>query len=182
MLHLPETAHLYVLLNCAQFNQKTYLEPELESYLIQTLMRYSEMLETEQYSTFYEPEQVEEFSFDSDHDYLKEIADYCLICTGLMSDRFIFEETSFERLQEVGQNAFTLLSDAVKTDDNIYKKLSVNFSRLVEILNYSQNLIEEDSQLVASLSNNTKYSVMDFREYAYHKGEHFFSDTNILLH
>ena len=175
MLHLPETAHLYVLLNCAQFNQKTYLEPELESYLIQTLMRYSEMVETNDYSELNSQYGLEDVNSDIEHDYLKEIADYCLICTGLMSDHFTFEETSFERLQEVGQSAFTMLSDHLRTEDNIYKKLSNNFNRLVEILNYSQYLMETDSDVFP------EYNITDKDCFFIEKGNNT-SSTNIRYH
>lgn len=174
MLHLPETAHLYALLNCAQFNQKRYLEPEVESYLIQTMMRYAEMVETDEYSEISEQFVVEEISSDLEHDYLKEIADYCLICTGLMGDQFQFEETSFERLQEVGQTAFTMLSEHLRTENNIYKKLSNNFSCLVEILNYSQSLLGSET------GNFTHRSI--FNKDCFYIGLDNSSIENVLYH
>lgn len=159
MLYLPETAHLYVLLNCAQFDQEIYLEPELESYLIQTIMRYSTMADIEEYSSSYQIEELTKLDNSSHDDYLKEIADYCLICTGLMSDQFTTEKQDLKRLQEVGQNAFHMLSNHVGNKNNIYRKLSNHFSDLIKILNHSQRIIADDNSINQPLlsNNDTKH-------------------------
>lgn len=149
VLHLPETAHLYALLNCAQFNQDKYLEPELESYLIQTILRYSGMADDD--LELLNDAVDLDIEDEQDQDvYLKEIGDYCLICTGLMSERFMFEEHSYERLQEVGQHAFAMLSDHEDNNDNIYLKLSDNFSSLVDVLQYSKTLMMNDHPSTAT--------------------------------
>ncbi len=156
MLHLPETAHLYVLLNCAQYSQEKFLDPELETYLIQTLLRYSEMVEQDDCSEMMGNIDLYKAMELNEDEYLKDIADYCLICTGLMSGQFIFEEISFERLQEIGQRAFSMLSDHTDKEDNIFIKLSRNFTNLVEILQCSQNLISDQGEYL--LSANSTYS------------------------
>ena len=146
MLHLPETAHLYALLNYAQFDRAEFLDPDVESYLIQTLLKYSEMD-----ALLDDIESVEVIDIrlneTAQEEYLQELADYCLMCTGLMADKFVFEENSFEKLQEVGQSAFSMLSDQDGSDNNVFSKLSLNFDSLVGILQYSQTLISEPLEL-----------------------------------
>ena len=186
MLHLPETAHLYVLLNCAQFNQEKYLDPEIESYLIQTLLRYSEKFDDDNYSELIQAGDLDISDETCQDEYLKEIADYCLICTGLMSDQFVFEEMSYERLQEVGQNAFAMLSDHTDTQDNIYSKLSQNFSSLVDILQCSQTLItdhlSENKVDYIDNVNDEHVSVEVNQNFSFPNKKKLFFHSNILYH
>ena len=115
-------------------------------------MRYSVMTELDNFSDIYQEEAVTECIENNQDEYLKEIADYCLMCTGLMPDRFAYEQNSFERLQEVGQSAFNMLSNQNNKDNDIYKKLSAHFPELIKILNYSQIIVSKEQEESCSVS------------------------------
>lgn len=144
MLHLPETAHLYALLNFAQASQAKFIEPELESYLIKTLLRFSEMpLEEEWCVAEADFERLKNSPELSNIEFLRDIADYCLISSGLMAGHFSDESCNYDQFQQIGQDAFAILSDQEANRENIYIKISHNFVSLVEILKCSQSIMHE---------------------------------------
>ncbi len=144
MLHIPETAHLYALLNFAQISQAKFLEPELESYLIKTLLRFSEMPSEEEWSlAAADFERLKNSSKPANIEFLRDIADYCLISSGLMAGHFSGEKCNYEKFQQIGMDAFTILSEQDEDKNNIYIKISRNFSSLVKILRCSQSIMHE---------------------------------------
>ena len=146
VLHLPETAHLYALLNCAQIRQNIHLESELEAYLIQTMLRFSEMpLEDEWLFHDADFNRIMTRPDESSLEFLKDIADYCLISSGLMADYFADEEQAFAEFRKLGLDAFSMLSEHQPNKDNIYLKLHQNFSVLVEVLKCSLLMLNDKS-------------------------------------
>lgn len=111
------------------------LDPEIQSYLLLTLMRY---IHDDQLAENAITMKLNNKEFRSREDYLEDLkstAEHCLILAGLFPSHIDRQFLRISHYIQLGTDSYRELSTLMYDNDKmIYKKLSMDFIKLVDVL------------------------------------------------
>lgn len=139
LLHPTSIAQWYALLNEAQRECATYLTPELEYYLANLLIRFTNKPElansvlgldflTSYCAAPFERQQL-----------LKETGDKCLLFAGLFPEQALKRQLKLSYFITLGRSAYAMLSEQLYSEE-IFKALESEFSHLMDVLQATRSV------------------------------------------
>jgi len=138
VLHTTETAHWHALVNEAEATAHCTLSKETESYLVFTLMRFTQRTTLGLYClALAYLDGLSKLGMQR-YESLREVGDQCLLLAGLFPEyaqRYSVPVSYFVR---VGQSAY----DELAVQDNLFGQLSQAFVNLMDVLQNMRELGE----------------------------------------
>ncbi len=141
LLEPTATAQWKHVLNDAKHQCQCHLNEEIESYLIFTLMRFTQTPELASKVLALDFLRSTDLSGLARQDQLRDIGDQCLLLSGLFPQRAEKHLVSIGYYVGLGQSAYQQLSDTLrKAFAHLYQLLSENFVQMMDVL---QNIRSE---------------------------------------
>ncbi|MCF6766384.1 hypothetical protein L3V82_11425 [Thiotrichales bacterium 19S3-7] len=133
-----EIGHWYDLILMAQEDASIQLEHELEGYVVMMLMRFNRTRSLSDAVLALEYLEALDEKNSKKHDQLREVADKCLIYSGLFPDRTKRKRVNEHYFVQLGQSAYRILCDALSHGmpllSSLYEKLSSEFITIVDVI------------------------------------------------
>lgn len=155
-----EISHWYDLILLAQKDSAINLEHELEGYVVMMLMRFNRRPSLANAVLAIEFLESFKVSGSRKHTQLREVADQCLLYSGLFPKRAKRKRVSSDYFIELGQSAYQGLRDhlfyAMPVLSKLYAQLSEEFIKITDVI-YAmrdQNQGNLDFNYVSNLKMN----------------------------
>ncbi|TNF69675.1 MAG: hypothetical protein EP298_02935 [Gammaproteobacteria bacterium] len=133
-----EIGHWYDLILMAQEDAAIQLEHELEGYVVMMLMRFNRTKSLSDAVLALEFLEALDEKNNKNHDQMREVADKCLIYSGLFPERTKRKRVDEHYFIQLGQSAYRILCDAISHGmpllSRLYEKLSSEFIAIVDVI------------------------------------------------
>ncbi|MCF6808630.1 hypothetical protein L3V79_09545 [Thiotrichales bacterium 19S9-12] len=148
-----EIGHWYDLILMAQKDTAIHLEDELEGYVVTMLMRFNQRHNLADAVLAIEFLEALDKKGKRCHNQMREVADKCLIYSGLFPERSKKKRVNDNYFIQVGQSAYGFLCEALSSAmpilSQLYEKLSKEFITVVNVIDAMRikSAISEDQAI-----------------------------------